>query len=92
MGKKWEIGTVHYRVNNHSGKRIRVRVEAMESESVLIVGKNKTDLVMAEQSHVILGFKILPLVVGEIFLPEVLIRSEEKLEAKLEKRHIAFVL
>lgn len=63
------MGTVHYRVNNHSNKKIRVRVEAMETESVLIVGKNKTDIVMTEQSHVILAFKILPLIVGEILLP-----------------------
>ena len=67
---------MHYRVNNHSAKKIRVRVEALETENILIVGKNKTDIIMAEQSHVILAFKVLPLTVGEIMLPELLIRAD----------------
>ena len=69
-----------------------MRVEALESDNLVVVGKNKTELNLAELSHTILTFKILPLVVGEIMLPELLVRVDEKIEAKLEKRQIVFVL
>jgi hypothetical protein len=69
-----------------------VRIEALENETMILIGKNKRDLVLSELSNVILSFKILPLIAGEIAMPDLIVqfvKDKALNEVKMMRRHTA---
>lgn len=74
---------------------MNVRVEALENETMMLVGKSRRDLVLSEMSNMILSFQVMPLVTGEVVMPELLvkfIKDKEVSEVKLVKRHTTLAI
>lgn len=68
----------------------------MENETFLLVGTNKRELQLGELGNVIVSYRLIPLVIGEISLPELLVQTikEGKVvsEVRLSKRQTVLAL
>lgn len=68
----------------------------MENDTFLLVGTSRRELHLSELSNVIVSYKLLPLVIGEVKLPELLVQivKDNKVvsEVKLSKRQTTLAL
>ena len=94
--KQSEIGELHYKLINYQNQQLSLRVDAVENETFLLVGTNKRELQLGELGNVIVSYRLIPLIIGEISLPELLVQTikEGKVvsEVRLSKRQTVLAL
>lgn len=94
--KQGEVGEIHYKLINYQSQELTLRIEAIENESALIVGTGRRELQLGGSAILIVSFKLLPLTIGEMILPELLIQiiREGKAisEVRISKRQTTLVL
>lgn len=94
--KQGEIGELHYKLINYQNQQLSLRVDALENETFLLVGTNKRELHLGELGNVIVSYRLIPLIIGEISLPELLVQTikEGKVvsEVRLSKRQTVLAL
>jgi len=94
--KQGEVGELHYKLINYQNHELSLRVEALENDTFLLVGTSRREVQLGELANVIVSYKLIPLVIGEVALPELLVQTlkDSKIvsEIKLSKRQTTLAL